>query len=113
MPNAIIPAYFAAPSELWLFAAIIALQIADTVTTLLGLKAGAVEGNPLMRWAFARTGNPLAVLVVSKALAVWALWYFAPAWPSGMPMLAIVIVMYALIVASNLRNIVDLTRTGG
>ena len=56
------------PMLLFIF---ILLQIADVVTTVKGLKAGAKEANPLLAWAFEWTA-PLYVLIAAKAVVIVA-----------------------------------------
>ena len=50
------------------------LQILDIWTTLMALKKGHREMNPVLAKAFTYA-EPLAVLVVIKLAGVWALWY--------------------------------------
>jgi hypothetical protein len=49
----------------------ILLQIADVVTTVKGLKAGAKEANPLLAWAF-EWQSPVLVLLVAKTTVIVA-----------------------------------------
>ncbi len=61
-----------------LFLQFVALQIADVFTTLVFLRQGVSEANPLVRWTLQAGGSPAAALVATKALAIliaWAAWY--------------------------------------
>ena len=55
------------------------LQAADVYTTLTVLKQGGRELNPVLAKLFAKF-DPLSVLVITKLLGVWALWWVNLAW---------------------------------
>lgn len=50
------------------------LQVADIHTTLKALELGKREANPFLAKLFTKY-DPLAVMVITKAVAVWLLWY--------------------------------------
>ena len=52
----------------------ILLNVADIWTTLRALELGKREINPFLAWMFKRF-DPLGVMVGTKVLAVWLLWY--------------------------------------
>lgn len=52
----------------------ILLNVADVWTTLKALEMGKREANPFLAWMFKRF-DPLGVMVSTKVLAVWLLWY--------------------------------------
>lgn len=52
----------------------ILLNVADVWTTLKALEMGKREENPFLAWMFKRF-DPLGVMISTKVLAVWFLWY--------------------------------------
>ncbi len=82
-----------------LILAFIGLQILDTMTTLLFLRHGVAEGNPLIRAMLSLSGNPLMALSLPK-VAGSAVALFC--WCGGRRrVLARVNLFYALVVAWN------------
>ena len=78
----------------------ISLQALDALTTLLFLRHGVAEANPLIRAALAGAADPRIALVLAKSLAV-ALGMLA--WRSGRrQLLRKINVLFALCVAWNL-----------
>lgn len=63
-----------------LFFSFIGLQLLDGATTMLFLRHGVAEGNPLIRAALGFSANPAAGLVITKIAAVTLA---ALAWRSG------------------------------
>lgn len=57
---------------------LMALQVADGLTTYLALKKGAAEGNPVMRKLFEKIGMVPALVITKGALMVGA-WYWRDA----------------------------------
>jgi hypothetical protein len=56
-------------------------QVLDVTTTLLGLRLGAAEASPAVRYLIALGGTPLTGLLLSKAVALLLLgvaWYYRP-----------------------------------
>jgi hypothetical protein len=58
----------------------IGLQVMDALTTLLFLRHGVAEANPLIRAALSISGNPTLALAVPKLFAMALAFY---AWRSG------------------------------
>jgi Domain of unknown function (DUF5658) len=58
----------------------IGLQVMDVATTMLFLRCGVAEGNPLIRAALGLSANPAAGLAITKIVAVTLA---ALAWRSG------------------------------
>lgn len=79
------------------------LQLADILTTLAGLGKGLQEANPLLAPLFAKFGAG-PVLIVVKAIAIAALWYFRAMLPFDL--LAILCLIYGLLIANNLYLII-------
>ncbi len=75
----------------------IALQVADIATTLHALKIGKREVNPILRRLF-EYFTPAKVLLVFKAAGIVAIWAVNLPW-----LTAAACVVYAVVVASNLR----------
>jgi len=73
----------------------ILLQIGDVWTTLTALKMGAREANPILAKLFAYC-DPLGVMVVTKVLAAWLLWY-ADLWMATMALC----VLYLWVILNN------------
>ena len=57
------------------FVLLVVLNVADAVTTIVGLKRGATEANPVMRALFARVG-PAPALIAWKGAFLGAMFYF-------------------------------------
>ena len=80
-----------------LFLAIfVVLQVLDIWTTLVALKRGHREMNPVLAKAF-EYAEPLAVMVVIKLAGVWALWWADMYWLTGL-----MCAMYLWVVNNNL-----------
>jgi hypothetical protein len=83
-----------------LFLAIfVVLQVLDIWTTLVALKRGHREMNPVLAKAFTYA-EPLAVMVAIKIPGVWALW-----WADIALLTAAVCAVYIYVVVNNLRVI--------
>ncbi len=80
-----------------------ALQVADGISTLVFLKKGIREANPLLAYLFAQI-DPLAVLIVFK-VSVVAIAYALMGVPYWKETLTIVCVIYAIVVVQNIRLI--------
>ena len=88
-----------------LFALFAALQVADAITTLVVLRHGGREANPLMRALMERTGVALA-LVTTKTLLLVAIWL----WLMNFYLLTAGVVLYGVVVgwnASNAKRAID------
>ena len=72
------------------------LQVLDIWTTLVALKRGHREMNPVLAKAF-EYAEPLAVMVVIKLAGVWALWWADMYWLTGL-----MCAMYLWVVNNNL-----------
>lgn len=72
------------------------LQILDIWTTLVALKRGHREMNPVLAKAFTYA-EPLVVMVVIKLAGVWALWWVDMYWLTGL-----MCAMYLFVVNNNL-----------
>lgn len=87
-------------AALFLFIALVALNIADAYTTLRILKLGGRERNPVMAWAFRHLG-PLPALLAFKAAVLALVWFNLPIFPlwamAGMN------AFYVYVVHNNLR----------
>ena len=85
-----------------LFALFVALQLADFVTTLAGLKAGHSEGNPILSRLFKRLRPEIALAIV-KLLIVAAM--TAALLQGALDVIALVILstVYAVVVLNNVR----------
>ena len=80
-----------------LFLAIfVVLQVLDIWTTLVALKRGHREMNPVLAKAF-EYAEPLVVMVVIKLAGVWALWWVDMYWLTGL-----MCAMYLWVVNNNL-----------
>lgn len=75
----------------------VALQAGDIYTTHAALQRGAREVNPILAKLFERF-NPLAVMVVTKAVTVYLLWSLNVTWVT-----AAACAVYVAVVTSNLR----------
>ena len=72
------------------------LQVLDIWTTLVALKRGHREMNPVLAKAF-EYAEPLAVMVVIMLAGVWALWWADMYWLTGL-----MCAMYLWVVNNNL-----------
>ena len=72
------------------------LQALDVWTTLVALKRGHREMNPVLDKAF-EYAEPLVVMVVIKLAGVWALWWVDMYWLTGL-----MCAMYLFVVNNNL-----------
>ena len=82
------------------FLGFVCLQAMDTLTTLLFLRHGVSEANPLMRAALSIAGNPAMALALPKIFAIVLALY---AWRSGRrQLLRRMNFLFALFVAWNL-----------
>jgi len=82
----------------------VGLQIADAVTTLLFLRHGVDEANPLIRLAMAMFGQPALGLAIAKALGIGVA---LVAWRTGRcGLLRKINLLFAACVAWNLLTIV-------
>ena len=79
---------------------LMALQVADGLTTYLALKKGAAEGNPIMRKLFEKIGMVPALIITKGALMVGA-WYWRDA--IGMLGLGLLCAGYLLVAVNNVR----------
>ena len=80
-----------------LFLAIfVVLQVLDIWTTLVALKRGHREMNPVLAKAF-EYAEPLAVMVIIKLAGVWALWWADMYWLTGL-----MCAMYVWVINNNL-----------
>lgn len=83
-----------------LFLAIfVVLQALDVWTTLVALKMGHREMNPVLAKAFT-CAEPLVVMVVVKLMGVWALW-----WADIAAITASACAMYLIVVINNTKII--------
>jgi len=74
----------------------VVLQILDIWTTLVALKRGHREMNPVLAKAFTYA-EPLVVMVVIKLAGVWALW-----WADMYVITGLMCAMYLYVVSNNL-----------
>jgi hypothetical protein len=88
------------PLKLGLFAA---LQIADVITTLIGLRLGGSEQSPFIAWLMRATHDPLTALLLVKLLGV-GLVAFA-VWRGRMRLVTKANVIFAVVVAWNAAQI--------
>jgi len=72
------------------------LQVLDVWTTLVALKMGCREMNPVLAKAFTYA-DPLAVLVAIKVVGIWALW-----WADMYVITGLLCAMYLFVVSNNL-----------
>lgn len=80
-----------------LFLAIfVLLQVLDIWTTLVALKRGHREMNPVLARLFEKM-DPLVALIVIKLLGVWALWYADMYFLTGL-----MCAMYVFVINNNL-----------
>lgn len=89
--------------------ALILLQLADAVSTVLVLREGGYEKNPVVRWAMSKVGMIPALAatkIPTTALAAWAL----QAHPIAPYIFAPVIALYVWVVTNNLRIYRRLTK---
>lgn len=85
--------------KLALFAAFVALQIADVYSTHRALqRSGVMEANYIVRWLMDQLGE-LPGLALPKVLYCIVLWLALPYFPAWL--LAALVALYALVVASN------------
>jgi hypothetical protein len=83
-----------------------ACQIGDGITTWLGLRSGAIEGNPVASWFFASIGV-LATILLFKALGLFIsakLWNIRRRIANSRPLtglIACVSAFYVLVVLNN------------
>jgi hypothetical protein len=82
-------------------AVFIVLQVFDIWTTLVALKKGAREANPVLAWLFSHA-EPIVVLIGIKLLATWLLWYVDLYLLTGL-----FCAFYLWVVDNNLRVIQD------
>lgn len=93
-----------------LFFAFVCLQVMDTLTTLLFLRLGVGEANPLIRAVLATSAQPALALAAPKVLAI-ALGLYA--WRSGRKgLLRKMNLLFALCVGWNLVAITAAFATG-
>lgn len=83
------------PTAILLTIGIYLTQIADLISTRVGLKAGAAEANPLMKTAVESPDVFLAVKLSAATLLAWFFWKR----PAGA---LVIISLYLLIVLNNL-----------
>ena len=85
-----------------LFAVFVALQLADYLTTIAGLKAGHSEGNPILSRLFKRLRPEIAMALV-KLLIVGAATAALLTGSLDLFVLVALNTIYALVVINNLR----------
>lgn len=83
-----------------LLIALIVLQVADAALTIKGMKSGATEANPIVRWLVGAIGRDGALLAL-KAAAIAALVYYIDQTPTVL--LAGLAAVYAVVVVRNVR----------
>jgi len=87
-------------SAVLLFLIFVALNLADSYTTLRILRQGGRELNPFMAWAIKHAGAPQALFTV-KAFVLVLVWHFLPLLPVwAMPAYCL---FYVAVVANNIR----------
>lgn len=84
-----------------LYIAFLVVSVGDIYSTLRGLRAGLREGNPVMRWLFARM-EPVVVMSVAYAL-VWALFWAFIDYPFMAPVLGFSVGLRVYVVLNNLK----------
>ncbi|WP_415034428.1 DUF5658 family protein [Azonexus sp.] len=76
-----------------------ALQVSDAVLTMLILRDGGRELNPIMRWLMDKSGIVLALVWVKLGLIV-----AVAVWVQSVWLLAVFIAIYIAVVVFNVRN---------
>lgn len=76
-----------------------ALQVSDAVLTLLILRDGGRELNPIMRWLMDKIGIVPALVWVKLGLVV-----AVAVWVHSVPLLAVFVAIYIAVVVFNVRN---------
>ena len=76
-----------------------ALQVSDAVLTLLILRDGGRELNPIMRWLMDKIGIVPALVWVKLVLVV-----AVTAWVHSVLLLAVFVAIYIAVVVFNMRN---------
>ena len=79
---------------------LMALQVADGLTTYLALKKGAAEGNPVMRKLFEKVGM-VPALIITKGALMCAAWYWRDA--IGLLGLGLLCAWYLVVAVNNVR----------
>lgn len=80
------------------------LQLADTLSTVVALKKGCVEANPVLANLFNRFGV-IPTLIISKTVLV-AIAYRTMASPLWSEVMIVLCCIYTTVVVNNIRNIV-------
>lgn len=84
------------------------MQIADGVTTYIGIKRGAYEQNPAVAWLMDRLGL-VPGLAIAKGLAVIAAWLIVKhTTTAGAYILGVLCAGYAILLMNNVRMIARL-----
>lgn len=81
---------------------LIALQVADIITTIIALRGPAHEANPIVAWFIAKIGL-VPGLIVTKGLAIAFFWYFQAQIPEVVFML--LCAFYVYIIYHNVQTI--------
>src|SRR5690625_4578090 len=86
----------------YLFIVILILQVLDVGTTLIALRHGAVEVNPIVNSMIKRLGAKVALLLIKLAFIILLFWFlhYLPIWS-----LWAVIAVYVGVVIWNIRTI--------
>ena len=86
----------------YLFIVILILQVLDVGTTLVALRHGAVEVNPIVNSMIKRLGAKVALLLIKLAFIILLFWFlhYLPIWS-----LWAVIAVYVGVVIWNIRTI--------
>lgn len=85
-----------------LFVLFVLLQVADAVTTTIGLDKGGREANPVLRWLFDKIGLAPAFMI-TKGVVIVLFWHYAEAIPLAIWLA--MIALYSWIVYNNLGAI--------
>ena len=109
LPSLSLSALWPMPSDAMvaLVALFVLLQVLDAVSTVLALRHGATEANPVLRWLMGRLGVPVA-LVLGKLLML-ALMVLSVLWHEWPPewAWAAMDALYLWVLANNVRHIPD------
>lgn len=79
---------------------LMALQVADGLTTYLALKKGAAEGNPIMRKLFEKIGM-VPALIITKGALMAIVWHWRDV--LGALWLAVFCAVYLAVAVNNVR----------
>lgn len=80
-----------------LFALFVLLQVADAYTTIMSIKSGAKEANPVMSAVFKITGVPMGLALIKLAL-IALVYKFLMFYP-----LIVIDLIYLAVVANNVK----------